>query len=270
MRRGLRDNIALLLDLYELTMAQGYWKAGKQNQLATFDLFVRKLPVNRGYLINAGLEDALDYISNLRFSPQDIAYLRKQRIFSSDFLDYLAGFKFGGDVWAMPEGELFFANQPVIRVTAKIIEAQILESFLLNTVNLQAMLATKASRVVLAAQGRRVFDFSLRRTHGQDAGLKAARSSFLAGFSGTSNVASASVGATLFTAKLNSVVTTPPLPSSAVIATTWLSSGPSVVSNDQVQAPALPASWVIVPIDAVIVTLSLVSTSANVPLLAAV
>jgi nicotinate phosphoribosyltransferase len=169
-------------------MAQGYWKAGKTGHLASFDLFVRQLPSSRGYLINAGLEDILDYIDNLRFKPEDIDYLKKQDLFSADFLDYLTQFRFSGDIWAMQEGEVFFANEPIIRVTANIIEAQILESFLLNTINLQAMIATKASRVVLAAKGREVFDFALRRTHGQDAALKVARCSFLAGFAGTSNV----------------------------------------------------------------------------------
>ena len=184
----MKENIALLLDLYELTMAQGYWRAKKDKQQATFDLFVRQLPFNRGYLINAGLEDILEYIDNLRFNPQDIAYLKKQDLFTIDFLDYLKQFKFSGDIWAMPEGEIFFANQPIIRVTANIIEAQILESLLLNIVNLQTMIATKASRVVSAAKDRKVFDFALRRTHGQDAALKVARCSFLAGFAGTSNV----------------------------------------------------------------------------------
>ena len=188
MTQDLENNSALLLDLYELTMAQGYWKAKKGSLQATFDLFVRRLPGNRGYLINAGLEDILDYIDNLRFSSQDITYLKKQDLFTDDFLDYLAQFKFSGSIWAMPEGEIFFANEPVIRVTANIIEAQILESFLLNTINLQSMIASKASRVVLAARDRKVFDFALRRTHGQDAALKVARSSYLAGFEGTSNV----------------------------------------------------------------------------------
>ena len=188
MTQDFKPNIALLLDLYELTMAQGYWKAKKNQQLATFDLFVRQLPDSRGYLINAGLEDILNYLDNLRFTPEDINYLKKQNLFTADFLDYLSQFRFSGDIWAMPEGEIFFANEPVIRVTANIIEAQILESFFLNTINLQAMIATKASRVVLAARGRKVFDFALRRTHGQDAALKVARCSYIAGFSGTSNV----------------------------------------------------------------------------------
>ncbi len=185
----MKDSIALLLDLYELTMAQAYWRARKDClPQATFDLFVRQLPRNRGYLINAGLADILDYIQNLRFTPRDINYLKQQDLFSADFLNYLAQFKFSGDIWAMPEGEIFFANEPVIRVTGNIIETQILESFFLNTVNLQAMITTKASRVTLAAEGRKVFDFALRRTHGQDAALKVARCSYIAGFAGTSNV----------------------------------------------------------------------------------
>lgn len=180
-------NTALLLDLYELTMAESYFLY-KRNTRATFDLFVRTLPKNRGYLIACGLEDVLNYIKGLKFNEEDLKYLRKQGIFSEDFLGYLRKFKFSGDVWAMPEGTIFFANEPIIRVTAGIIEAQILESFLLNTINLQTMIASKASRVVLAAKGRGVYDFSLRRTHGQDAALKVPRASFLAGFAGTSCV----------------------------------------------------------------------------------
>jgi nicotinate phosphoribosyltransferase len=188
MKQTLKENAALLLDLYELTMAQGYLEAKKDSKQASFELFVRALPHNRGYLINAGLEQILDYIDSFKFTPDDIVYLKRQNLFSSDFLEYLAKFRFSGDIWAMPEGQIFFANEPVIRVTANIIEAQILESFLLNTVNLQAMISTKASRVALAAGSRKVFDFALRRTHGQDAALKVARCSFLAGFAGTSNV----------------------------------------------------------------------------------
>lgn len=181
------NNLSLLVDLYELTMAQSYF-VYKRNTSATFDLFVRGLPCNRAYLVACGLEDILTYLRNLRFSQEGLKYLKKQKLFSERFLNYLADFKFRGDVWAMPEGEIFFANEPVIRVTAPIIEAQIIESYLLNTVNLQAMIASKASRVVCAAGNKRVYDFSLRRTHGASAGIKAARSSYLAGFNGTSNV----------------------------------------------------------------------------------
>jgi len=180
-------NIALLLDLYELTMAQSYF-IYKRNAFATFDLFVRALPEKRNYLVACGLADVLNYIRDLRFNRRDLEYLRKQKIFSSDFLNYLMRFRFRGDIWAMPEGTVFFANEPIIRVTASIIEAQIIESFLLNTINLQTMIASKASRVVLAAKSRGVYDFSLRRTHGISAGIKVARASFLAGFNGTSCV----------------------------------------------------------------------------------
>lgn len=180
-------NTALLLDLYELTMAESYLSY-KRNAFATFDLFVREPPRNRAYLVACGLEDVLNYISDLRFSREDLEYLKRQNIFSADFLNYLSKFRFRGDIWAMPEGTVFFANEPIIRVTASIIEAQLIESFLLNTINLQSMIASKASRVVLAAEDRGVYDFSLRRTHGVSAGIKVARASFLAGFSGTSCV----------------------------------------------------------------------------------
>jgi len=179
--------LSLLVDLYELTMAESYFHY-KKDTLATFDLFVRDLPVNRAYLVAAGLADILDYINNLRFNNEDIAYLKSQKLFSEDFLKYLANFRFRGDIWAMPEGTIFFANEPIIRVTASIIEAQIIESFLLNTINLQTTIASKASRVVCAAREKKVFDFALRRTHGPEAGIKVGRSSYIAGFCGTSNV----------------------------------------------------------------------------------
>lgn len=185
--RLMNTDFSLLLDLYELTMAQSYFTY-KRNNSATFDLFVRELPSNRAYLVACGLEDILNYVRNLKFSSEDIKYLKKQKLFSADFLKYLANFKFAGDVWAMPEGTVFFANEPVVRVTASIIEAQLLESFLLNTINLQTMIASKASRVVTQAEGRGLFDFSLRRTHGSDAGIKVARSSYIAGFNATSCV----------------------------------------------------------------------------------
>lgn len=178
---------SLLVDLYELTMSQSYF-VYKRDTSATFDLFVRELPKNRAYLVCCGLQDTLDYIRDLKFSRKDIGYLRKQKLFSPEFLQYLARFKFHGSIWAMPEGEVCFANEPLIRVTGSIIEAQIMESFLLNTINLQTMIASKASRVVESAKGRNVYDFALRRTHGQDAGIKVARASYIAGASGTSCV----------------------------------------------------------------------------------
>lgn len=183
----MRNNLSLLLDLYELTMAESYFRY-KRDASATFDLFVRGLPPNRGYLVFSGLEDVLNYIRDLKFGRGDIDYLKGLGYFSPEFLGYLSRFRFKGDLWALAEGAVFFANEPVIRVTAPIIQAQILESFLLNTVNLQTMLASKASRVVNAAGQRGVYDFALRRTHGADAAIKAARSSYIAGCKGTSNV----------------------------------------------------------------------------------
>jgi len=178
--------MSLLTDLYELTMCASYFD-NKRNELATFDLFIRKLPPNRSYFVFAGLEQVLLYLKNIRFNAEQINYLRKQG-FKQDFLNYLKGFKFSGEVWAVPEGTIVFPNEPLIRVTAPIIEAQLIESFLLNTVNLQTMIATKASRVVNAAQGRPIIEFGLRRTHGTDAGMKAARCSYIAGCNGTSSV----------------------------------------------------------------------------------
>lgn len=178
---------ALLVDLYELTMAECYFRLKKETQ-ATFDLFVRQLPAGRSFLVFAGLADALEHAASLRFSSSDLEYLAGLKLFSAAFLKYLRGFRFRGDIWAMPEGSVFFPNEPVIRVTAGVIEAQILESFFLSTINLQTMIASKAARCVLAASGKGVIDFSLRRTHGAEAGLKASRSAYIAGFSATSNV----------------------------------------------------------------------------------
>ncbi len=179
------ENMSLLVDLYELTMADSYLRRGK-NETTTFELFVRHLPPYRSYLVAAGLEQAVHYLLNLRFSKESIDYLRSLRLFSDQFLDYLKTFRFTGTVWAIPEGEIFFPQEPILRVTAPRIEAQIVETFLLNTLNFQSMIATKASRVVLAAEGRPVVDFSARRVHGADAALKVARASYIGGCSGTS------------------------------------------------------------------------------------
>ncbi|HLC00572.1 MAG TPA: nicotinate phosphoribosyltransferase [Candidatus Bathyarchaeia archaeon] len=180
------ENMSMFTDLYELTMCSSYFD-NEKFEPATFDLFVRRLPENRGYLLVAGLEQVLQYLETIRFAEAHLAYLKKQG-FNSDFLDYLRGFKFTGDVCALPEGSVAFPNEPLIRVTAPIIEAQLIETFLLNTVNLQTMIATKASRVVQTAKGKAVVEFGLRREHGIDAGMKVARASYLAGCQGTSNV----------------------------------------------------------------------------------
>jgi nicotinate phosphoribosyltransferase len=180
------ENMSLFTDFYELTMCASYFD-NKNFEPATFDLFIRRLPENRSYFLFAGLEEVLQYLQNIKFSDEQISYLKKQG-FNEDFLDYLRNFKFTGDVYAVPEGTVVFPNEPLIRVTAPIIEAQLVETFLLNSVNLQTMIATKASRVVHAAKGKSVIEFGLRREHGIDAGMKVARSSYIAGCQGTSNV----------------------------------------------------------------------------------
>ena len=180
-------SLSLFADLYELTMAQAYWQAGVTAD-ACFSLFVRRLPSERGYLVFAGLEDMLDALDSLRFTQSDISHLRSLSLFDDSFLEYLGGLTFSGSVRAMPEASVFFANEPVLEVTAPVIEAQIVETLLLNQFNIQTMLATKAARVVSAANGRLVVDFAARRTQGIDAALKFARAAYIAGFAGTSNV----------------------------------------------------------------------------------
>ncbi len=180
------ENMSLFTDYYELTMCASYFD-NKKFEPATFDLFIRRLPENRSYFLFAGLEEALQYLQNIRFTDEHLKYLQKKG-FRQDFLEYLHDFKFTGDVWAVPEGTLAFPNEPLMRVTAPIIEAQIVETFLLNTINLQTMIATKTSRVVQAARGKSVIEFGLRREQGVDAGMKVARSSYIAGCQGTSNV----------------------------------------------------------------------------------
>ncbi len=181
------QNMGLLVDLYELVMADSYLRE-EMNEPATFDLFVRSLPPQRAFLVSAGLESALHYLEHLSIDDEGITYLRSLRLLSDEFLDYLRGFRFTGDVWAIPEGEIFFAGEPLLEVTAPRIEAQLVETFLLNTLNYQVMVASKAARVVLAAQGRGVVDFSPRRAHAADAAMKAARAAYVAGCIGTSNV----------------------------------------------------------------------------------
>jgi nicotinate phosphoribosyltransferase len=180
------QNMSLFTDYYELTMCASYFD-NKNFELATFDLFIRRLPENRSYFLFAGLEDVLQYVQNITFTDEHLAYLKKQG-FCQDFLSYLDDFKFTGEIWAVPEGTVSFPNEPLIRVTAPIIEAQLVETFLLNTINLQTMIATKAARVVHAAKGKSVIEFGLRREPGIDAGMKVARSSYIAGCQGTSNV----------------------------------------------------------------------------------
>ena len=180
-------SLALLTDLYQLTMAQTYFQSQRLDP-ATFSLFIRSYPPNRGYFVAAGLQDVLEFLEQFAVDSTGIDYLHSRRLFADDFLDLLKGLKFTGDVWAIPEGRLAFKDEPFLEVTAPIIEAQIVETFIINQVNLQSLIATKAARCVHAAGGRAVVDFALRRAHGIDAGMKVARASYLAGFTGTSNV----------------------------------------------------------------------------------
>jgi nicotinate phosphoribosyltransferase len=181
------DNLALLTDLYQLTMAQAYFQSQRLAP-ATFSLFVRSYPPNRSYFVAAGLRDVLEFLEQFKIDSAGIDYLQSRRMFTDDFLDFLRELKFTGEVWAIPEGRLFFKDEPVVEVTAPIVEAQIVETFIINQINFQSLIATKAARCVRTAAGRSVVDFSLRRTHGIDAGMKVARASYLAGFAGTSNV----------------------------------------------------------------------------------
>jgi len=187
---------SLLIDRYELAMASSYHRRG-MNEESVFELFVRRLPPHRHWLLTAGLEPTLRLVRELRFGPEALAYLAEELRLDESFCDYLAGFRFSGDVHAMPEGTICFANEPILRVTAPRIEAQIVETLLLNQLNFQTMAATKAARVILAAGGGKpgagesVVDFSPRRDHGIDAAMKVARSAAVAGCGGTSNVAAA-------------------------------------------------------------------------------
>lgn len=185
-----REHSGLLTDLYELTMAAGYLQTGFDAR-ATFELFVRSLPHRRNYLVAAGLEQCLSFLENVNFTAPEIDFLRRHPVFRSirsEFFDYLAKFRFHGDVWAMPEGTLVFAGEPILRVSAPIIEGQILETYLLATISFQTMIASKAARVVTAAQGRPVVEFGARRAHGAQASLLAARAASIGGCQGTSNV----------------------------------------------------------------------------------
>jgi nicotinate phosphoribosyltransferase len=181
-------NLTLLADMYELTMLGGYIASGKQNQRANFDYFFRKVPDAGGYCVTAGLEQLIDYIQHIRFSARDLAYLESLAIFPEQMLRYLETFSFSGDLYAVPEGTLVFPGEPIIRVTATLPEAQFIESALLNIMNFQTLIATKAARVCTAAEGDPVVEFGLRRAHGPDAALGAARAAFIGGAQGTSNV----------------------------------------------------------------------------------
>ena len=180
-------NLTLMTDLYELTMMQGYFKENN-NETVVFDIFYRNNPCGSGYAIAAGLEQIIDYIQNLQFTYHDISYLRSLGIFDTDFLEYLRGFHFSGNLYAIPEGTVVFPNEPLIKIVAPIMEAQLIETAMLNIINHQSLIATKASRVVWAAEGDGIMEFGLRRAQGPDAGIYGARAAMIGGCIGTSNV----------------------------------------------------------------------------------
>lgn len=180
----------LFTDLYEVTMAEAYL-ARHMTETAVFETYFRSLPHTRGYVVAAGLEDVLAFLENFRFSADDVDYLRRLGSFSAELLEWLSRARFSGDVWAVPEGTIVFPHEPLVQVRAPIAEAQLAETFVLNQLHVQSVLASKAARVVQAARGRSVVDFGSRRAHGTDAALKLARVSYLAGAAGTSNLAAA-------------------------------------------------------------------------------
>ncbi len=178
-------NLTMLCDFYELTMGNGYLAAGMDERITYFDLFFRSVPDEGGFAIAAGLEQIIDYIQDLHFGPEDIAYLRGRGIFSEDFLKYLENFKFTGDIWAVPEGTPVFPREPILTVRAPAIQAQLLETYMLCMINHESLIATKANRIVRAANGRTVLEFGSRRAQGGDAAVVGARAAYIGGCAGT-------------------------------------------------------------------------------------
>lgn len=180
--------LSLLTDLYELTMLEGYYQSGTIDRKAVFDVFFREAPFSGSYAVFAGLEKVIAYLTALSFDDDDITYLRQLNLFSKDLLDYVRGFQFSGDVYSFPEGSLIFPQEPILRIDAPLSEAQLIETAVLNFVNFQTLIASKASRICSAARERPVIEFGLRRSQGQDGGLSASRASYVGGCEGTSNV----------------------------------------------------------------------------------
>ena len=178
-------NLTMLCDFYELTMSNGYFKYGYKDRICYFDVFYRQCPDGGGFAIAAGLEQVIQYIQDLHFSEEDIAYLRARNLFDEDFLSYLADFKFTGDIWAVPEGTPIFPREPIMTIRAPAIQAQLIETYILLCINHQSLIATKANRVVRAAQGRTVLEFGSRRAQGADAAILGARAAYIGGCNGT-------------------------------------------------------------------------------------
>ncbi|MDD7312307.1 MAG: nicotinate phosphoribosyltransferase, partial [Clostridia bacterium] len=181
----MEKNLTMLTDFYQLTMANGYFNNGMKDTIAYFDMFFRKVPDDGGYAIMAGVEQLVEYLKDLRFTDEDIAYLEGRGCFSRGFLDYLKNFRFECDVWAIPEGEIIFPGEPIVTVRGPIIQAQFIETMLLLTINHQSLIATKANRIVRAAKGRPVMEFGTRRAHGAEAAIFGARAAYIGGCAGT-------------------------------------------------------------------------------------
>ncbi|GHV27923.1 hypothetical protein FACS18948_6090 [Clostridia bacterium] len=220
-------NLTMMTDLYQLTMMYGYFKHGMGENRAVFDLFYRKAGDMTSHALAAGLEQAVDYVLNINFSDGDIEYLRELNLFDKPFLSYLKELKFTGDIDAMPEGTLVFPNEPILRVTAPLMQAQLLETTLLNIINHQTLIATKSSRVVMAAQGSAVLEFGLRRAQGPDAGIYGARAAIIGGCVATSNV---------YTGMMFGV------PAKGTHAHSWVMSFPSELEAFQAYARVFPDS----------------------------
>lgn len=186
----MEKNLTMLTDFYQLTMANGYFENGMADTIAYFDMFFRKVPDDGGYAIMAGVEQLVEYLKNLRFTEEDLAYLKGRGCFSEGFLDYLRNFRFQCDVWAVPEGEIIFPGEPIVTVRGPIIQAQFIETMVLLSINHQSLIATKASRMVRAAQGRAVMEFGSRRAQGADGAVLGARAAYIAGAAGTACVLS--------------------------------------------------------------------------------
>ena len=185
MERKEKLNLSMLFDFYEMTMANGYFRSGMQDRITYFDVFFRRVPDGGGFAIAAGLEQLVDYIRDLHFDEDDIAFLRSKNLFQEDFLDYLRAFRFTGDMWAVPEGTPVFPGEPLVTVRASASQAQLIETFALLAINHQSLIATKANRVVRAAKGRAVMEFGSRRAQGVDGAVVGARAAYIGGVHGT-------------------------------------------------------------------------------------
>ena len=218
-------NLTLLTDLYELTMVGGYFVTGKKDQWANFDYFFRNVPDDGGFCIAAGLEQIIEYIENIGFTEDDISYLKTLGIFPDDVLEYLRKLRFTGNLYAVSEGTPIFPHEPIIRVSAPLPEAQFIESALLNIMNFQTLIATKAARICIAAEGNPIVDFGLRRAHGPDAAIGAARASFIGGATGTSNTLAGKILG---------------IPVKGTIAHSWIESFPSELEAFRAYAKVYP------------------------------